>query len=475
MAKSRQTLNKIAHEAELAYRQENYGRSMLLYRKALKLDKNDAELLKRYGHILTLSGKSKEAIEYLERACKRRPNHPPTLMTLSFAKLKIGDYDGVLDTLNRVLRVDPSHGAALLGKVSLFLDAGTPELAEGVLDEVLKVSNPDPHVLIAQAKLARSTKNYAVGIDAAQRVLDNPDSPQNLKITGGFALGHLLDATAEYDAAFEAFTNANAIRPASTPSHASSVVSTWSSDLLDQLKPTNVDSARPVFVIGMPRSGTTLAEQIISAHPLADTVGEAPMILQMLGRTAPSALTTERLTEYAEEYLGYLKEQVPDECTRVVDKHMNADKSVGMLSKMYPNCAFIHCLRDPADCCLSAYFQNFGHNLPFARDLKVIGQQYLAHREIMDHWNGLLGDRILTHVYEDLVDDAEPRVRDMLDHIGLEWDESCMKFHESTRFVRTASATQVRKPIYKSSKQRWRNYEKHLGSLFESLGEYSPV
>ncbi|MBL4590937.1 MAG: sulfotransferase [Phycisphaerales bacterium] len=474
MAKSKQAIHKIAHQAELAFREENFSRSLILYRKALKLDKNDAELLKRYGHILTLNGKSKEAVGYLERSCKRRPNHISTLMMLSFARLKIGELDGVLDALNRVLKIEPDHGAALLGKLTLYLDSGTPELAEGLLERALSVERPDPHVLIAQAKLARTTKNYAVGIDAATRVLEDPDTPKNLRVSGGFALGHLLDASGEYDRAFEAYRVANSARTAAAPSHAKSTITTWSKSLLDGIDPTAVQSERLVLVIGMPRSGTTLTEQIISAHPLADTVGEAPMILQLLTRTTPSALTTERLTEYGEEYLAYLDEQVPSECTRVVDKHMNADKSVGMLSKMYPNAKFIHCMRDPSDCCLSAYFQNFGHNLPFARDLKNIGEQYLSHREIMDHWDEVLDRPILKHVYEDLVDDPEPHVRDLLAHIDLEWDESCMRFHETKKFVRTASATQVRKPIYKSSKQRWRNYEKHLGPLFDALGGYAP-
>ena len=199
------------------------------------------------------------------------------------------------------------------------------------------------------------------------------------------------------------------------------------------------------------------------------------MLLQQFLRTTPSNLTTDRLGEYASEYLEYLAMQLPNSPARVIDKHMNADRTLGMVSRMFPKARFIHCLRDPADCCLSAYFQNFGYNLPYARDLRTLGEQYAAHRTLMDHWTQIIDRPIYINTYEQLVDNPETKVRAMLEHVGLSWDDACMRFHESKQHVMTASATQVRKPIYASSKQRWRNYEKHLGPLFEALGEYAPA
>lgn len=475
MSKSKHNVDAIAFQAQQAFRNEDLARAGMLYRKALKLDKNNAELQTRYGHVLALSGRGAEALEMLERARKKRPNHPGTLMIVAFAKLRTNDAEGALEALDRALLQDSTYAPALLAKVDLFIDSGTPELAEGVLDEALALSDRDPLVLVAQMKVLRASKRYGEGIDLAHEIIERDDMSDRHKLTARFTLGHLLDAMGEYDRAFECFRTANTVLPPGSATNAKASMELWSGSFHDQLGASENTSERTVIIVGMPRSGTTLTEQIISAHPDAGTVGESPVLLQQFLRTTPTNLTKERLAEYANEYSEYLDTQLAGNPARVIDKHMNSDRTVGIISKMFPKARFIHCLRDPADCCLSAYFQNFGFNLPYTRDLRTIGEQYVAHRTLMDHWSSLLDRPIFVSSYEELVDDPETRVRAMLDHIGLDWDERCLRFHESKGHVQTASASQVRKPIYASSKQRWRNYEKHLGALFEALGEYSPV
>lgn len=475
MARSKQSVDAIAFQAQQAFRGEDLTRAGMLYRKALKLDKNNAELQTRYGHVLALSGRGAEALEVLERARKQRPNHPGTLMIVALAMLRTNDAQGALGALDRALLQDPTYAPALLAKVDLFIDSGTPELAEGVLDEALALSERDPLVLVAQMKLLRASKRYGEGVDLANEIIGRDDISDRHKLTARFTLGHLLDALGEYDRAFECFRAANTVLPPGSATNAKASMELWSGSFHDQLGASENTSDRVVIVVGMPRSGTTLTEQIISAHPEAGTVGESPVLLQQFLRTTPTNLTRERLEEYADEYLEYVDAQLPGGAARVIDKHMNSDRTVGLVAKMFPNARFVHCLRDPADCCLSAYFQNFGFNLPYARDLRTIGEQYVAHRTLMDHWGSLLDRPILKSSYEGLVDEPEARVRALLDHIGLDWDERCLRFHESREHVQTASASQIRKPIYASSKQRWKNYEKHLGALFDALGEYSPV
>jgi len=475
MSKSKHNVDAIAFQAQQAFKNEDLTRAAMLYRKALKLDKSNPELQTRYGHVLALSGRGAESLEQLERARKQRPNHPPTLMIIAFAKLRMNDSAGALEALDRALLQDSTYAPALLAKVNLYIDSGTPELADGMLDEALTLSSPDPLVLVAQMKVLRASKRYAEGIDLANQVIARDDISDRHKLTARFALGHMLDSMGEYDRAFESFRIANTVLPTGAPTNAKASTELWSKAFHDQLRPTENLSEQPVIVIGMPRSGTTLTEQIISAHPDAGSVGESPVLLQQFIRTAPSNLTTDRLNEYCDEYLSYLGTQLPSNPARVIDKHMNADRTIGLIARMFPKARFIHCLRDPADCCLSAYFQNFGFNLPYARDLRTVGEQYVAHRAMMNHWSGLIDRPIYTNIYEELVDDPEARVRAILAHLGLPWDDACMRFHESKEHVMTASATQVRKPIYSSSKQRWRNYEKHLGPLFDALGEYAPV
>ncbi len=251
------------------------------------------------------------------------------------------------------------------------------------------------------------------------------------------------------------------------------MIEQWSKELLDSIPVADNGSARPVFIVGMPRSGTTLTEQVLSAHPSVETVGEAALIGHQLLRKGPSSLTGEDINAYANEYLDMLNERVGAGATRVVDKHMGMERTLGLISRMFPGATVIHCLRDPIDSCLSSYFQNFGTNVNYSRDLRMLGEQYVAHRKMMDHWGEVLDLKIMPNRYEEMVADFEPRARGLIEHIGLDFHEDCLRFHESKAFVTTASSVQVRSPIYQSSKQRWRHYEKHIGPLIEALGDYA--
>ncbi|MBL4697824.1 MAG: sulfotransferase, partial [Phycisphaerales bacterium] len=141
----------------------------------------------------------------------------------------------------------------------------------------------------------------------------------------------------------------------------------------------------------------------------------------------------------------------------------------------FPRAKVIHCLRDPIDTCLSSYFQNFGTNVPFSRDLAQLGKQYRAYQEVMDHWYEVLDLEFLPSRYEELVADPEPKARALVEHLGIGFDEACLRFHESKKHVGTASSVQVRRPIYQTSRQRWRNYEQHLGPLLDQLGDLAQV
>ena len=152
---------------------------------------------------------------------------------------------------------------------------------------------------------------------------------------------------------------------------------------------------------------------------------------------------------------------------------MGTEKSLGLISRVLPGSRVIHALRDPRDCCLSAYFQNFGTNVPYSRDLTQLGQHYLAHRQMIEYWKQKLELPVFTNVYEEFVSDSEKHTRAMLGFLDLEFDDACLRFHEAKDHVHTASATQVRKPVYQNRTQRWKNYERHLGPLLEALGPYA--
>lgn len=473
MAKNPQKAAQCLEKGIHALNTENFGLAKTMLAKAHELDKDNPRILLRYGQVLIVAGFAAQAVPILRRCVKRKPNAPDALLLLSQALMEINDIDEMHKVLDKALAWDPTHGACLHAKVTGYLNAGETELAAQTLAKADAIDDPHPLILMSRAKLARVKKDYATGIDAINALLDHPKALERHKRSARFELGHLYDAMGDYDRAFESFKLANAGHIPGKVLHSASLIALWSRDMLSAMPRSTIDTQRPVFIVGMPRSGTTLTEQILAAHALVDGIGECPLMPQMLRRRSPTTLGIEQIDAYAQEYLDLLDQHVEPSIERAIDKHIGAERTLGFISRVFPNAKIIHCLRDPIDSCLSSYFQNFGVNVPYSRDLKMLGQQYTAHRQVMDHWYDVLDIEIHQSVYEELVADPEPNSRALIDHLGLEFDEQCLRFHESRAHIRTASSVQVRSPIYQSSKQRWRNYEKHLAPLIEQLGQYA--
>jgi hypothetical protein len=243
-----------------------------------------------------------------------------------------------------------------------------------------------------------------------------------------------------------------------------------------------IESSLPVFIIGMPRSGSTLVEQIVSSHP--DTMG-AGEIKEFSRRMNGLRSRFPALPKYpliavkmnqahykivAEGYLSVLKSLAP-EASRVTDKLLTNYYFVGMLHVMFPQAKFIHTKRNPVDTCWSAYTKLFKDDMPHSYDFAELGRYYKKYEELMAHWEQVLPPGVMqTIVYEDVVDDLEPHARALIEFLGLPWDDACLNFHESARPVKTASVMQVRKPVYKTSVEKWRRYGDLLKPLAEALG-----
>ena len=235
----------------------------------------------------------------------------------------------------------------------------------------------------------------------------------------------------------------------------------------------------PVFILGMPRSGTTLVEQILSSHALVHGAGEilaltgvAVSIVQQLGYADPYPQCMSLFDEkMAEEYSArYLQELTLHSSTavRITDKLPGNFLRIGLIKTLFPDARIIHCQRNPLDNCISLffhYFQNYKHSF----ELTELGQYYLDYQRIMSHWQKLFPGEIFTVQYEELVVDQERISKQLIDYLGLEWDENCLDFHNNERVVMTPSNIQVRQPMYKNSINRWKPYEKHLQPLIEML------
>ncbi len=299
-----------------------------------------------------------------------------------------------------------------------------------------------------------------------------------------FALGKALEDIGDYPRAFEQWLRGNAIQRHEMPYDEEDSRQTFRR-LIDQFGPRLLDpvgqvgdpSPAPIFIIGMPRSGSTLIEQILASHPLVHAAGE----LSQLGRAVYAVLggpgdyaaalagcDAARLRGLGESYLASVP--LPAGKTRLTDKMPSNFFYVGLIRLILPNARIIHSVRDPVDICLACFAKLFASGHQFTYDLGTMGRYYRWYYELMEHWRSLLpADAMLEVSYEQVVDDLEAQARRLLDYCGLPWDDRCLRFHEMRRPIRTASSVQVRRPLYRSSLARWRRYEAFLEPLLAEL------
>ena len=322
---------------------------------------------------------------------------------------------------------------------------------------------------------------------AMQRAMADPQLDDTARSHMHFALGQYFDAQRVPEQAFAHFDAGNRLHARRHPfdrrvfdARIERIVSRCTRDFFDGRHDMGDSSQRPLLIVGMPRSGTSLVEQIIASHPQAHGAGELNDIGRM-ARELPVVVGREKrypeclnhlepdaAAMLAQRYLGGLDARAPD-ATRVTDKMPFNMLWLGLIALILPNARVIYCRRNPMDNALSCYFQLFSRGLRFAYDLGDVGHVYRQHERLMAHWQTHLPLSMLTVDYEALVSDPESQSRRLIEFTGLDWDDRCLNFHRHARDVRTASVWQVRQPVYQSSLARWKAYEPWLAPLRESL------
>jgi tetratricopeptide (TPR) repeat protein len=292
-----------------------------------------------------------------------------------------------------------------------------------------------------------------------------------------FSIGKYFDDIGNFAGAFESYKRANDIFKASAEPYdrkartklVRDVISAYPRDSFVKQLPGACLSAKPVFVVGMPRSGTSLVDQIICTHPAARGVGESPFwphaMREHESQVLEGRFDDELRETLAKSYLRTLEARSGD-ALRIVDKAPTNSDYLGVILSIFPNARFIYMRRDPIDTCLSNYFQAFALTASYTLDLSDLAHYYKEHQRLIAHWRAALpAGSILDVPYADLVSDQEGWTRKILDFIGLDWDQRCLDFHSNPRVVTSASYWQVRQKIYRTSISRWRNYEEFIGPL----------
>ncbi len=446
-----------------------YDAAIQMLREVLKQSPRDVQVLRMLGHSLMMIDSPVEAIRNLTFASKLDPRNPDLLCDLASALRRMDEMRKAHQAADNALKLAPSYPRAVMTKARLLQSHGQSQRAYELVDQALE-QKFDPMLIATYGQLCRELKYLSKGIDTMRKALEIPTLTRAARTDILMVLGHLLDSAGEYDEAFECFRKGNAM--SDEPSHVNieKYIERWDPEEFAKVPTSELDGSRAVFIVGMPRSGTTLTEQIIASHPLAGGIGESLLLGTFTRNKELKEYDQAYINQTGRTYLDMLDEHFPDKSIkRVCDKMPENYYYLGYVSKFLPGAHIIHCKRNPIDTCLSIYFQRFGPRLTYATDIEHCAKQYLVYTKVMKHLSEHFDISMHDAVYEQTTTNPEESIRAMLDHIGLPFDQACMEFHKSKKAVHTASAAQIRQPMYTSSMQRWKNYEKHIGPMIEIL------
>lgn len=452
------------------------------FRRSLELMPDDGEAMLSLGNVLLKQNKLNEAEEALRQGLDRIPEDATAWCNLGDVQHELDRLDQALECYAKCLEINPAHAEALnnSGFVLFYL---------GRLDESIAAFK---NALTVRPDYGRAY--YGLNSITGYRATDEElQAMEDLFRAGSddldmlFALVKVREDRGEFDRAFEALERGNRLKRmtidydvANDEKRGDGIARAFDAEHLAAMAATGNASEAPIFILGMPRSGTTLIEQILASHSQVHGAGELPdfhnLALKIDRQTAadggfPDAMAMwpyDGLASFAETYLTRVRALAPDRA-RFTDKHPINFLYIGLIHGAFPNARIVHCRRDPIDTCLSCYRVLFKLGLDFTYDLEELGRFFRAYERLMVHWHAVLPGQILDVCYEDMIADQEGQTRRLLEFCGLDWEDACLAFHETDRAVLTASASQVRQPIYSQSVERWKRYERHLSPLLEAL------
>jgi tetratricopeptide (TPR) repeat protein len=451
-----------------------YQEAEQCYRQSLEINPMSAETLCNLATVL--QGDPPEAEKYLRRALQINPKYADARSKLGLSLAFAGRLREAKAAHKKALKTDPRHAESLLGLGQIARAEGRFEEAQSFIKRALKVEPKLPGAWAAINSVRKMTDADSDWLKGAEQIAASGISLwQEAELR--FAIGKYCDDVENFERAFENYSRANELLKTVAQKYdrqlqarfADDMIRSHSREALAKVADGGSASMKPVFVLGMLRSGTSLVEQIIASHPQAKGAGELQFWFDAAranrAELRQGILDLPLRKKLAQDYLGILARHGAD-ASRIVDKaNFNSDY-IGLLHSVFPKARIIYMRRDPIDTCLSIYFQNFTAAMGFALDLSDLADYYRVHRRLMTHWvSALPAGAILEVPYEGLVADQVAWTRRILDFLELDWDDRCLSFDKTERAVNTASAWQVRQKIYDRSVQRWRHYQKFIGPL----------
>jgi tetratricopeptide (TPR) repeat protein len=486
-----------------------------LLKPHLKADPFDARAIRMLAELAARIGRLRDSETLLRRAVEIAPAWTAAKANLALVLGRTGRPAEAMSLLDEIFAAEPeavSHQnlrAATLGRLGDF------EEAIAMYEAVLARTPRQPRIWLSYGHMLKTVGRQADGIAAYRKAialapslgeawwslanlktvtfgdddiaamtaaLESPDLKEDDRVQLDFALGKALHDAGRADEAFAHYSRANALRRKSQKYRAEEItrtvdrcIATFTADAFQERRDGGFEAPDPIFVVGMPRAGSTLVEQILASHSQVEGTSELPDIPALAREAGGYPERVLELSEAERRALGeaYLKRTAVQRRTNrpfFIDKLPNNWLFVPFIKLILPNAKIIDARRHPLSCCFSNFRQHFARGQAFTYDLAELGQYYRDYVRQMAHVDAALPGAVHRVIYERMVDDTEREVRSLLDHCGLDFEPACLEFHKTERAVRTPSSEQVRKPIYKSAAEEWKRYDKHLGPLKEALG-----
>lgn len=471
------------------YAQGDYPAAQRTVKAMLDRRPKDPFLLYFYGACLVQTEHYEQGAQVLERAISVPGAKLDARKPLAACHRMMGNMARAHEVLDEGLAKDPEHEVLIAGKVGLLNAENRHEEADRMLRPIIESGQyKDHNITIAWASLCKELGNYEDAVPQLEKFWKDESLPPATRVAEMFLLGEMYDKLGRYEEAWRVVSEANALRKNehNRQEHAQStarMISSFTKGAWERFTPAQhgVDAELPVFIVGLPRSGTTLTEQVLAAHSKVVAGGELSMLGLVINQVQhstgigradmpqhPTMFTSSVLRKMGEQYIKELR-RIDAEAERITDKMPMNLARLPMIPLILPGATIVRCRRRVIDVAISCWFQNFGIGAGFVYDVESLAAYVADCHKIERHCIDVLGIEMVQIEYEDMVNDLEGSARRLVDAAGLEWEPACLEYYKNVRDVRTASQDQVRKPIYKSSVERWKRYGNLINPMLEAL------
>ena len=467
------------------YSLQRQEEAIACYKKVITLQPNSVTVYANLAIAYIDLGLRDKAILCCKNAIKIKPEFATAHILLAASYSALGLYEKALNSYNNALLLERESLDALAGKADSLIKLGRKKEAHDIVYKKIEMDCTEPSIVTAYAATCTSDNCRKKAVGYLEHSLKMLNYTQMQKLQLHFSAGNLYDRLGQYDLAFKHYLSGNNLAKRNysidSDNHLfDNLMSTFTRCNMKKLPRAQQHDLVPVFIIGMPRSGTSLVEKILGSHSKIYPAGELSDIPKIAEQISMECLGNSNfsnglldidenlMNQLSHQYLKKLSD-ISSSSNLVTDKLPHNFLFLGLIELLWPNAKIIHCKRAPLDTCLSNYFQYFSGPLDYPYDLKSLAMHYNHYQRIMDHWKETTNLPMLEVTYEELVCKQEVIMNRLLSFLDLSWEDSCIKFDESEQVTRTASYDQVREPIYSRSIGRWRHYEKHIGELIDNL------